>query len=407
MRPGQRSCTDREFFCLEINLASWGGDCKFLYLLALASSFSFDGRSHSIRCTVDDRNRKKDACGDSVVIDLGPHTVRITACSRSDCSLALGKGWYFEFRLTIGRRERVAIDIPKVAEAERKNINFLTAVARLPFEGDKQSPCVDAIEEGLYADTCRAKGFSILKTSIHKAHDICSKSWTDQTDLLLQYVVWTAIEVHPRQCYTAGEIQKLLGFLVDWYIEDSFWPPGTVDKNRSSWNWARRSAGENTFSTQSGKTFRKEIFRDLDRARKRQAVVDDLIAKSLALKSKKVEGLQQVHCGLSPEVDNLLASFIADKNLSPTEWQAVHEMLGRTPNDKSLKPCSVAMGTNVSSSIPLRKRLLTLEKKDCGTARSTSVRGSTISILADSKYNLLTAEDRLWLLEAFPDCISF
>jgi hypothetical protein len=431
--------------------------------------FSFNGGWVENQCSTDDRNGNRKVCGKPIEVQPGPQVLHIVMCTRADC-MAFGKAWTAHLKFNVGLRERVGVDLSRLA-VSKTEAEDQKAIIRQALTKKKPSDCVESIEKAMYVNTCSAGGVRELKNKVTTMHKTCSKSWSKNTDLLHELVLWEAAYVSPRRCFLPDELKKLPPFLVDWAVDDGFWPPGTIENNISSWTWARGDDFDGAlFRNYSGEDFRKRVIRQISNWYERQVVVDQLInavldpkkhlselltassakkfsmnpqepaghrnfglsilaghnreigkdsrvaallAKSaLGVESKGNAGavsdeVEKLHCAFNPEADRLIESFLADDKVSRTEWQAIVGFMSRTPEDKSLRTCGEAAWQRYQGEVTQEQRLIDIAKYDCATGRAVDVRGQTLSTLVREDYTATPAQLRIKMLNQYPDCIAF
>lgn len=363
----------------------------------------------------------------------------------------LRQGLTIKQKVTVGIRERVIIDLAKEGAVTRKDL-----------AKEKPSPCVAAIEDAIYENTCRAEGVKRLGQKLDKLHQTCAASWSKNTDLLLEMATWQAAYVYPERCYYNDEIKKMPDFLTSWSVGDNFWPKGTLKSLVSSWSWARQPE-EDLFSKYSGQPFRDKVKQWVNVWAERQTVVDQLvdvalnpkmgipaataasaqakfdmnpttpaghrnfglsvlaqwnpeIAKDPAVAKVLAQGASKagqakggnVHCGLMPESTNLVEAMIADQEISPDDWAAIQGFLKRTPKDATMRGCRSVIDARLKG-VATTVRFATFAFYDCAKGRDEEQRGKTISSMIDPAMSpeLIPPPERVKLLKKFRDCIAY
>jgi len=249
-------------------------------------SYSFNGGWRDFKCSSDDRDSDGKSCGEPVQIQPGPHVLHVILCTSGGCG-GLGDAWRWNLRFNVGLRERVTVDLGKLAATVKggKGIGQTIetrgdagVIARVQMAKPiDSSPCVKAIEAAIFVDTCRASGFAELRSRVVDMHRICAQSWSRNTDLLHELVLWDVAHLTPQRCYKPEELKKLPRFLTEWSFDRTFWPSGTIEDGVSSWSWARSTGKVDLFAKFSGEEFRKRILKQIDIWRGRQLVIDQLI----------------------------------------------------------------------------------------------------------------------------------
>lgn len=419
--------------------------------------FSIDGSWYEYSCTSEDRNSDRTQCGKAVQVQPGPHIFYALLCTDKNCSI-VGEAWKFHMKLNVGVRESVKISLTKLANLPPK-VNQNKALERKTLSGTKRNACVKAVESAFYVNTCDARGIGLFRKRLNNMHKVCSKTWSKNTDLLLELATWQVAWLQPGRCYSTEETKKMPDFLTSWRVSDRFWPPGTVKDGMSSWAWARENGSSDLFSKYSGPKFRKEIRERLKVWQARQTVVDELIGAVLDPKNKLpfliaaakknkfdmnptnpighrnfgmatlfpenkdiaalmakatassevTSGNSQIHCALRPEITRLIDSFTNDKELTAIEWKAALELFKKTPSDQSMRECLDLARASMKSSIPLVTRLSDFAKFDCDKNRIEKVRGNTISDILQPGYLTPAIPDavRFKVMRAYPDCIGW
>src|SRR5262249_34548819 len=110
--------------------------------------YSVDGSWHEEQCSAEDRDSDGKTCGKPIPIDPGAPVLAVVICTHPQC-LGFGKAWNVELRFTVGVRERVTIDLARLASAATDD----DAVARAPLGGAPRSPCAAAVEQAFYVNT--------------------------------------------------------------------------------------------------------------------------------------------------------------------------------------------------------------------------------------------------------------
>jgi hypothetical protein len=413
--------------------------------------YSLDGGWSEAGCSTEDRNGDGRTCGQPLTVDPGPHVLAVVLCTRADCT-AFGKAWHVETRFSVGLRERVTIDLARLSTVR----DDAQAMSRQILGQARPDPCVSAVEQAFYANTCRADGVAAFKQKLVAMDQVCRSTWSPDTDLLLQFVLWEMQTLDSHRCYKAEELKRLPEVLTGGGVSEGFWPPGTIAHGSTSWRWARQ-ADRDPFARLAGEALRRRVLALVDELRERQLVVDQLVdayldpARRLAplvdaavatawslnpvqpvghrlfllsrlpgpgdrfrsdprLKAYLARGGgadTRVHCAYYPEIRNLVNAYADDKVLSPEEWQAVLGFLARTPADQSFHDCARLFRQEIGGPIPLETRLEALGKADCAKGRDPKVQGTTLSSLVDPDHHAVPREVRLKLMRAFDDCVAF
>ena len=142
---------------------------------------SIDDSGVDRKCSSEDRSGDGKTCGEPIPIEPGAHILAITLCTRPDCMIS-GKIWHNEVRFSAGLRERVTIDLAKLATDENES----KAVSRIKLGDKPKSACAEAIEQTFYCDTCTADGFRALKDKLVVMQGTCQNAWSKDTDLLFE-----------------------------------------------------------------------------------------------------------------------------------------------------------------------------------------------------------------------------
>jgi len=426
--------------------------------------FSMNDSWREEACSRNDRTGDDKTCGKALQAEPGAHIVGVVMCTDANCH-GRGDAWQWRFKIHLGIRERVSLDLAKLAKhkkwpTEAKEIEAL--LTRTPLQGEKPSACVRAIEQAFYVDTCRASGFRELHGRIRQMDQICAKSWSEHTDMLFALAMWNAAYTHPKRCFP--DVKRISPFLLEWYVDRNFWPAGTIENRDSSWAWARSAGRDDELWKHSGAEFRKRVLALLRRWHDRQVVVDQLIDavtepeekltpllsavargkgfdmnpaeidghRNFALavfassdrrieKDKRVaeviahkiatggatSGKKQVHCGLEPEASLLAGAFTSDNTVSRKQWDAALILMRNTPNSESMHRCRALAEASMQSPVSLEERLMSLAKIDCAKNRQDDVRGSTLNAILERGWRSQEApvEIAAKVMKANSDCV--
>ena len=408
--------------------------------------YSIDNYYNEISCTTEDRNGDGKTCGKPIAVGPGPHIISVVLCSRADC-FAGGKGWNSAARFVLKPREQLTLDVKKLIEAKAGQEASAFTGKQLP---GSLGACGEALENSLFMNTCSASGIKVFQDKLAQIYQTC-KNWTPEIDLLLSLAVWETSYLSADHCYLPNEMKKWPDFLARY---SDGWPQGTIERGRSSWDWARSPDDFKKLDRTKGEEFRRNISEVVKTMYDRQVVIDQLIAavnnpkgaiqpilaaakattwnvnpstiaghrdfvlslligqgffgKDQTLANFVAENSPQdtkIHCSYFPEIKVTLDAILLNENLSDAGWKAVQNFITRTPKDKGLQGCDSAFYERIPSPVTQLDRLRFLAQQDCSADREASVRGSTIRAMMQPNLLIVPKDVKATIRKEFAGCI--